>query len=52
MYYIIMTIASIAMIFAGFHLEESAPTIVWATLLIWGGATIGHVITEALNADQ
>ena len=52
MYYITMTIASIALIFTGYHLEESAPAIVWATLMVWGGATLGHVITEALNADQ
>ena len=34
-------------VFIGFQQSESAP--LWDFLLVFGGAYIGHAITEALN---
>lgn len=53
MYHILMTIASVAIIIIGKDLgEQNGPAIVWSTFMIFGGAILGHVITDALDHDQ
>jgi hypothetical protein len=47
MYYIFMTIASVAFIIAGAtHVDGGY---LWIATLVIGGIYLGHVMTEALN---
>lgn len=53
MYHILMTIASIVIIIIGKDLgEHNGPAVVWTALMVFGGAMLGHVITDALDRDQ
>jgi len=49
MYFVLMSLASAASLFAGFSLSDGVP--LWNFVIAIGGFYLGHVVTEALNKE-
>jgi hypothetical protein len=50
MYYVLMSLASAASLFAGFSHSDGIPF--WNFVIAIGGFYLGHVVTEALNHKE